>query len=538
MILRLRSRRTTNCFFNQIQLFSTKQFLGSRRIFSMAAKMNTLSLNKSEEQLTNIFLEVSKLIGQETEQEPELRFAGGWVRDKLFGIESHDIDVAVDCMPGYDFAKRLQTYLQEKHPECRTRIVKIDANPEKSKHLETATAKILGKDIDFVNLRPHTFSNSHLHLNTSIFGTPLEDALRRDATVNALFYNLRTKQVEDFTEKGLSDLENKIIRTPLPADETFSDDPLRAVRCIRFASKFNFEIHPDTFLALKNHSLHERLRSNISRERIGVEIDKILSHCDTSRAFRIIHDSGLFAPIFGPLLGHYKNIVSKNLDSLSLIPKAIDLFDQLREEAPSFKNLSCSVRYVFWVAVAVLPWHNWTYVEKSKERSLAPILVRDSLKYSKPIILQVESLYTHYPAVMKRISTLSSHVELSRLEYGKLVRELGQYWKDVINWAFFMNLLTKGSFTEEVDEAVNKVLPYFDSLIKNIEDHDLTEAYSIQPVLNGKELSSLLNTKPGPHLKQMLEESVEWKLQFPDRKKEDYIKFVTEKYKTDSFGQK
>ncbi|WBW73928.1 CTP 3'-tRNA nucleotidyltransferase Cca1 [Schizosaccharomyces osmophilus] len=536
MLLRLQTcYRITNRCFNQVAFFSTKQFLGSKRLMSMATKTNPIALNKSEQQLTDLFIEVSNTIGQESEQKPELRFAGGWVRDKLLGIESHDIDVAVDCMPGYDFAKHLQKYMQSKHPEYKTRIVKIDANPEKSKHLETATAKIFGKDIDFVNLRPHTFSNSHLHLDSSIFGTPLEDALRRDATINALFYNLRTKQVEDYTENGLSDLENKVIRTPLPADETFSDDPLRAVRCIRFASKFDFEIHPDTFLALKNFTLHDRLRSSISRERIGVEIDKILSHCDTSRAFRIIHDSGLFAPIFGPLLGHYNNIVSKNLDSLSLIPKAIDLFDLLRNEVPTFKYISRSAEYIFWVAMAVLPWHNWTYVDKSKERSLAPILVRDSLKYSKPVITQVEGLYTFYPAVMEKVNVLSSKVALPRLEYGKLVRELGQYWKDIVNWAFFMNLLKKGSFTEEVDQEVNKVLPYFVSLIKNIEDHDLVEAYSIQPALNGKELSSLLNMKPGPHLKQMLEESVEWKLEFPDGKKEDYISFVKDKYRKDTF---
>ncbi|EPX73121.1 tRNA nucleotidyltransferase [Schizosaccharomyces octosporus yFS286] len=526
-------RQITNRYFYQTAFSYNKQFSRNQRFLSMTTKANSITLNKSEQQLTDLFLEVSNTIGQGSEQQPELRFAGGWVRDKLLGIESHDIDVAVDCMPGYDFAKHLQAYMQSNHPEYKTRIVKIDANPEKSKHLETATAKILGKDIDFVNLRPHTFSNSHLHLDNSIFGTPLEDALRRDATINALFYNLRTKQVEDYTENGLSDLESKVIRTPLPADETFSDDPLRAVRCIRFASKFNFEIHPDTFSALKNHILHDRLRSSISRERIGVEIDKILSHCDTSRAFRIIHNSGLFAPIFGPLLGHYDNIVSKNLDSLSLIPKAIDLFDHLCNEVPSFKNLSNSAKYIFWVAVAVLPWHNWTYVEKSKERSLVPILVRDSLKYSKPVITQIEGLYTYYPVVMQRVNALSSKVELSRLEYGKLVRELGQYWKDIVNWAFFMNLLKKGSFTEEVDQKVEKLLPYFTSLIKNIENYDLAEAYSMQPVLNGKELSSLLNIKPGPHLKEMLEESTEWKLEFPDRKKEDYIKFVTDKYKKD-----
>lgn len=71
-------------------------------------------------------------------------------------------------------------------------------------------------------------------------GTPLEDALRRDFTINALFYNIDTQEVEDWTEKGISDIERKILRTPLAPLITFKDDPLRVLRCFRFKSRFNF----------------------------------------------------------------------------------------------------------------------------------------------------------------------------------------------------------------------------------------------------------------------------------------------------------
>lgn len=66
--------------------------------------------------------------------------------------------------------------------------------------------------------------------------------MRRDACVNALFYNIHTQEVEDFTGRGLDDMKNKLIRTPLPPFETFNDDPLRVLRLIRFSSRLNFTI--------------------------------------------------------------------------------------------------------------------------------------------------------------------------------------------------------------------------------------------------------------------------------------------------------
>lgn len=73
-------------------------------------------------------------------------------------------------------------------------------------------------------------------------GTPLDDALRRDLTINALFYNVASQTVEDLTGKGLDDLEARIARTPLPPKQTFSDDPLRVLRTIRFAGRFQLRV--------------------------------------------------------------------------------------------------------------------------------------------------------------------------------------------------------------------------------------------------------------------------------------------------------
>ncbi len=229
----------------------------------------------------------------------ELRFTGGWVRDKLLGVESHDIDVAISKMTGYQFGLRMRKYLEtpriadkytlhegnggKSTTDKSGNVVKslagglhkIEANPEKSKHLETVTTKILGLDIDLVNLRKESYTEDSRNPQME-FGSPEEDALRRDATVNALFYNLHTSLVEDFTGKGLDDMKQKIIRTPMEPYQTFKDDPLRVLRLIRFASRLNYTIEPATKEAMKNPDIREALRAKISRERVGVELEKML----------------------------------------------------------------------------------------------------------------------------------------------------------------------------------------------------------------------------------------------------------------------
>lgn len=130
-----------------------------------------------------------------------LRVVGGWVRDKLLGKESSDIDVALDCTTGKEFAERVNEYLASTGAATAS-VGVIHANPEQSKHLETATMCVHGLWLDFVNLRSESYADGSRIPDAVAFGTPREDALRRDLTVNALFYNLHSRAVEDWTGQG------------------------------------------------------------------------------------------------------------------------------------------------------------------------------------------------------------------------------------------------------------------------------------------------------------------------------------------------
>lgn len=256
------------------------------QIRKMATQPATTSieLTPKEAQLKNLLLDAAKFIDESGKiQEPVvLRWAGGWVRDKLLGVQSHDIDTAINVMTGEAFALKLcelceQSETIKKHGIAESDIGnlhKIARNPEKSKHLETTTIKLFGYDVDFVNLRKETYTEDSRNPQME-FGTAEEDALRRDATVNALFYNLNTGKVEDFTT-GLTDMKAKLIRTPLEPFQTFMDDPLRVLRLIRFASRLEFTIDPAAAQVMGDRRVLDALRLKISRERVGVEVEKML----------------------------------------------------------------------------------------------------------------------------------------------------------------------------------------------------------------------------------------------------------------------
>ena len=198
---------------------------------------STITLTHQEQELFAELLDSSNQAGLGT---TTLRCAGGWVRDKLMGRESLDIDIALDNMMGKEFAERVNTYLESQGQE-KHNVAVIMSNPDQSKHLETARMKIRGLWIDLVNLRSEEYAHNS-RIPTMTFGTPEQDAFRRDFTINSLFYNINTKEVEDYTGKGIEDMRLGVIRTPLAAMETFLDDPLRVLRAIRFASRFGFAL--------------------------------------------------------------------------------------------------------------------------------------------------------------------------------------------------------------------------------------------------------------------------------------------------------
>lgn len=301
-------------------------------------------LTTEEEKTFNILLEVVRVKSPET----ILRLAGGLVRDRLLDIMCSDIDIAVSNMSGLDFAKLIVEYLEERDMSIRMPTV-IKANPDQSKHLETAMLEINGLSIDLVNLRKETYADSRIP--TIEFGSIEEDAQRRDLTINALYYNLHTKLVEDYVG-GIEDLNRGVARTPIDPIQTFIDDPLRIYRCVRFATKYNLEIDKSIIWATRNFKVIESLKTKVSPDRIFKEIAGYIlpngewkcgcfsiDHPSSAEALELLHNMDLLHILFPNCnINFYQayyyliNVVSYGfpqdilISTLAIILKDVNLF--------------------------------------------------------------------------------------------------------------------------------------------------------------------------------------------------------------------
>ena len=169
--------------------------VGMKRARSVV--QSEISLTPQEAAVCKTLSDAKEFAGSET----VIRIVGGWVRDKVLGMESDDIDIALDDVSGADFAERVLAYLKAQGVET-SKLAVIERNPEQSKHLETATMKVEGVSVDFVGLRAEEYAAGS-RIPEVRLGTAEEDALRRDLTINALFYRVDTGAIEDLTGRGL-----------------------------------------------------------------------------------------------------------------------------------------------------------------------------------------------------------------------------------------------------------------------------------------------------------------------------------------------
>ena len=217
----------------------------------------------------------------------ECYVVGGYVRDIFLQRPSKDIDVVV-VGSGIVVAEALGKRLGR------------GSHLSVFKNFGTAQVKFRGTEVEFVGARKESYTHDSRKPVVEN-GTLEDDQNRRDFTINALAVCLNKDRFGELVDPfdGIGDLKERTIRTPLDPDVTFSDDPLRMMRCIRFATQLNFYIDDDTFEALGRN--RERI-SIISRERIADELNKIILSPAPSKGFIDLDRSGLLELIFPELV--------------------------------------------------------------------------------------------------------------------------------------------------------------------------------------------------------------------------------------------
>ena len=238
-----------------------------------------------------IFHQISDVADQ---QGVECYVVGGYVRDIFLERPSDDIDVVV-VGSGIEVAKGLKQLLGKR------------AHLSVFRNFGTAQVKYHDMEVEFVGARKESYSHDSRKPIVED-GTLEDDQNRRDFTINAMAICLNKSRFGELVDpfNGIADLEDGIIATPLDPEVTFSDDPLRMMRCIRFATQLNFQIESETFDALQR--MAERIKI-VSGERIEVEFNKIMMAAHPSIGLEYLQRSGLL------------NIILPELSALDIVEK-------------------------------------------------------------------------------------------------------------------------------------------------------------------------------------------------------------------------
>jgi tRNA nucleotidyltransferase (CCA-adding enzyme) len=509
------------------------------------------------------------------------RVAGGWVRDKILGRPSDDIDIAVDTMSGFEFATMLDEYLassssEGEKPLSSTKVTRIKANPDQSKHLETATMRIMGRDIDFVHLRTEEYTDAS-RIPVIKVGTAQEDAYRRDLTINALFYNINDDVVEDFTGKGLEDLRKGMffflslslslsrpvlihpssstittttnnnnnntgmIRTPLEPLMTFLDDPLRVLRSLRFMHRYDFKMTKKTRDACMNKEVRVALRDKVSPERIGIEMKKMLKGPNALTAMRHVFELNLHRVIF-KFPESSPNLVFEDLEEVREIKvwkracRNIDRLVELRgtismilsdvdsstnETGKGDKQKKSNLLFSHWQSLVLgaimRPFHDLKFQSRNSIKATwkpHPISEHIILNSLKWPKKVGNDLRTITDESLRFKALMSEEDTFDVARTGMVLRSAKSLWPV----ALCLALVDSSNDPSNVVRVVK-----FHNLILG---HELPRIASMRNPLNGKDLIKFCGVKPGPSVGVANEKLWLWLFLHPNANREDCIKFV------------
>ncbi|KAI7868073.1 hypothetical protein BDF14DRAFT_1796064 [Spinellus fusiger] len=498
-----------------------------------------IDLDQRETQICDLLRNVSLYLKAKYPILPVIvpRIAGGWVRDKLLGKTCHDLDIAVNDMMGYEFAQHVNLFLQENDYPTRN-IAKIDSNPEKSKHLETATTKLFGQEIDFCNLRTEIYSQDSRIPSEITFGTPLQDAYRRDITMNSLFYNINTSKVEDFTEKGLSDLAQGLIRTPLAPFETFKDDPLRVLRCIRFTGRFDFVMMPELREAAKHPEIKEALMSKISRERIGQELEKMLMGPRPFQSLLLIHQLELYPVVF---MSPENVSGTQREDILALKAAGVVYWLSNTENDKEYLSISSQEELrTLYLGASLLPLQGVMTQGKNKLVPSTQVVLRDSIKTNNASITTVSTIIKAIPMIQTITNKNYTSEGVTRSELGMIIRELGSLWTVAVKLSLISELLESHkdiawSQPEPVSQSVGQThCAKYSALIKKAHTFGIETCYTWKHQLDGKRVAALLGIRPGPQVASILNHQMVWQLEQPNGTEEECAEAIQKYWQTQS----
>lgn len=418
----------------------------------------------------------------------ECYVVGGYVRDLFLERPSNDIDVVV-VGSGIQVASELKAVLGKK------------AHLSVFRNFGTAQVKYKHTEVEFVGARRESYSHDSRKPVVED-GTLEDDQNRRDFTINALAVCLNKARFGELVDPfgGVDDLWDGIIRTPLDPDVTFSDDPLRMMRCVRFATQLNFFIEDETFEALEHNA--ERIKI-ISGERIEEELNKIMMTPTPSKGFIDLYRCGLLQIILPELVAldvvetrngrAHKNNFYHTLEVLDNICKHTDnLWLRWAALLHDVGKAKCKR----WDAVAGWTFHNHNYVGAK----MVPEIFR---RLKLPMDSKMKYVQKQVDLHMRPIVIADEEVTDSAVR--RLLNDAGEDIDDLMT-------LCEADITSKNVARKQRFLDNFRSVRKKLKDlKERDYKRLLQPCIDGNEIMEMFHLKPSREvgiLKQTLKDAV------------------------------
>lgn len=418
----------------------------------------------------------------------ECYVVGGYVRDLFLERPSNDIDVVV-VGSGIQVASELKAILGKK------------AHLSVFRNFGTAQVKYKNIEVEFVGARKESYSHDSRKPIVED-GTLEDDQNRRDFTINAMAVCLNKARFGELVDPfgGIDDLWDGIIRTPLDPDVTFSDDPLRMMRCVRFATQLNFFIEDETFEALERNA--ERIKI-ISGERIEEELNKIMMTATPSKGFIELYRCGLLQLILPELVAldvvdtrngrAHKNNFYHTLEVLDNICKHTDnLWLRWSALLHDVGKAKCKR----WDATVGWTFHNHNFVGAK----MVPTIFR---RLKLPMDSKMKYVQKQVDLHMRPIAIADEEVTDSAVR--RLMNDAGDDIDDLMT-------LCEADITSKNAARKQRFLDNFRIVrekLKDLKDRDYKRL--LQPCVDGNEIMEMFNLKPSREvgeLKKTLKDAV------------------------------
>ena len=455
-----------------------------------------MKLYSDEELATILDQAVFRLISEAADRLGlECYVVGGYVRDIFLERPSNDIDVVV-VGSGISLAEELKRILGRK------------AHLSVFKNFGTAQVKFRQKgveyEVEFVGARKESYSHDSRKPVVED-GTLEDDQNRRDFTINAMAICLNKERFGELVDpfNGLADLEDGIIATPLEPEVTFSDDPLRMMRCIRFATQLNFQIEEETFDALQR--MADRIKI-VSGERIKDELNKIILASHPSIGFEYLQRSGLLMLVLPELAAldivetkngrAHKNNFYHTLEVLENVVKSDTLNSSLYLRWAALLHDVGKTKSKRWDPAVGWTFHNHNLIGAK----MVPVIFR---RLMLPMDAKMKYVQKLVDLHMRPIAIADDEVTDSAVR--RLMNDAGEDIDDLMT-------LCEADITSKNEVRKKMFLENFRMVREKLADlKEKDYVRLLQPVIDGNEIMELFHLRPSREvgvLKQFLKDAV------------------------------